>query len=279
MKTQSALFKSLLFHAFVILIVSIGFIFKGKPPEMEETPIEIAFISEDDAPSIDKPKPVEDMPPPQPPAEDKPQPAPKALALPDPEPKPIAEEPKKVPPPPPTPSKPAEKPEPPEKKAEEPKPEAEPLKEKTNDNEEEIAEEDTKEAFTSVLKNLADTQPVDTTREGPQLTESPVVDRVTTGELSAFQRQLSQCWRVLPGVAQAESIAVNLTITVNRDRTVNNVEISDLARYNSDPTFRAAADNAIRAIRHPDCTPLDLPPNKYDSWNAITLNFDPQRMF
>jgi hypothetical protein len=102
---------------------------------------------------------------------------------------------------------------------------------------------------------------------------------MTTGELDAFRMQLSQCWNILPGAARAETLAVNLTITVNQDRTVRDVQITDLARYTTDTFFRAAADNAIRAIKHPDCTPLDLPADKYTMWREITLNFDPRTMF
>ena len=157
-------------------------------------------------------------------------------------------------------------------------------KSKTNEKQETLAfkeedKEDSTTDFMSVLKNLQDSTPKDTKRDGPKLTESPTVDRVTTGELNAFQKQLSGCWSILPGAVQAEALAVNLTIIVNQDRTVKNVQITDKARYQTDTFFRAAADNAMRAIQHPDCTPLDLPPNKYTMWKEITLNFDPRTMF
>ena len=266
MNNLSAFTKSLIFHGIVIAIVSGVFYFKDDEINVTETPIEIAFVAEDKPVKEEKkPKPVKETPPP---IEEKPQPAPKALEQPMPKPKaekaPETQEKKveKVAPKPP--KKQASKPKP--KKKEKPKPKAEDKKETEAD-------------FMSVLKNLQDSDPVDTSKDGPKLTQSPVVDRLTTGEFDAFRRQLSNCWSILPGAAKAETLAVSLTINVNRDRTVRDVQISDRARYQSDTFFRAAADNAMRAIQHPDCTPLDLPPQKYNLWKSITLNFDPGSMF
>lgn len=262
----TAFTKSIIFHGIVVVLVSGAFMFKDDEIKVTETPIEISFVADEkpkDEPK--KPKPVKETPPP---IEDKPQPAPKALEQPKPKPKAeVAEktEEKKVETVKPKPLK-KDKPKPKPKVKEKPKPKAEDKKESQAD-------------FMSVLKNLQDSDPVDTKRDGPKLTQSPVVDRVTTGELAAFQRQLSNCWNILPGAAQAETLAVNLTINVNRDRTVRDVQITDRARYQTDTFFRAAADNAMRAIQHPDCTPLDLPADKYNMWKEITLNFDPGSMF
>lgn len=291
--------KSVIFHVCVIILASIGFLFKDDIIEIKETPIEVSFVQEKDEP-IKKPvkktpEPVKDLPPP---IEEKPEAAQKALEQPKerkpdieiadkteykiPEPKAEKPEPKSDPEPQknivPDPvmaqvplEKNRRKPEPPKKVAEN-KPVQEQKQEKP-------AKKDTQADFMSVLKNLQESEPRDTQRDGPKLTESPTIDRMTTGELDAFRRQLSRCWSILPGAVQANSLAVNLTINVNRDRTVRDVQITDRARYNTDNYFRAAADNAVRAIKHPDCTPLDLPVDKYTTWNTITLNFDPRTMF
>ena len=292
--------KSLIFHAIIIVMVSGAFIFKDDIVEVTETPIEIAFVDQNTAVTPQKTSvPIEEEPP-APPAEDKPQPAPQALEQPDLEPKPIEKKkevtekiekivervkPEEVAPKP-VPKKPKEtakpKPEPEEEKPvevekpkENPKPKPEPEEEKP----EEPKTKDTKTGLDNLLKNLAETQPQDSDRDGPKLTEAPVNQPVTAGELNALNRQISRCWSLLPGAAQADTLAVNLTISVNQDRTVRDVQIADKSRYSSDPYFRAAADNAIRAIKHRDCTPLDLPQNKYNEWKVIDMNFDPHNMF
>lgn len=276
------LLKSIIFHIIVVVVVSGAFLFKDDDVIITETPIQISFVNEVDTqkkPDIKKPKPVKDIPPPI--KDDKPQPAPKALEQPKPKKAEIAkkeaevektEEVKKaeVAPPIKAPKKPVSKPKPPKPKKTPKK--LKPVKDK-------VEKKETTTGFASVLKNLADTTPTDTTRSGPKLTQTPTTDRMTTGELDAFRMQLSGCWNILPGAAQAETLAVNLTINMNRDRTVRNVQITDKSRYQTDTFFRAAADNAIRAIKHPDCTPLDLPNDKYNTWKTITLNFDPQTMF
>ena len=63
-----------------------------------------------------------------------------------------------------------------------------------------------------------------------------------------------------------------------RDGTVKNAGVLDIGRYNRDSAFRAAADSALRALRNPRCSPLKLPPEKYDQWKTIVINFDPQDM-
>jgi hypothetical protein len=278
MKNLSALTKSLIFHGIIVVFVSGAFLFKDDTLTVTETPIEVSFINEEPAARDEekKPEPVEEAPPP---IEEKPQPAPKALEQPKPKPAPKAEEAKEEPvetieakpleksKPAPDPSP---KPKPPEKKPE-PKPEP---KEKPKEPEDEAASTD----FMSVLKNLQDSEPVNT-NAGADQDDTPEGRAVTSGEINALTQQLAGCWSLLPGAAQAETLAVRLTINVNRDRTVRNVMVEDRGRYQSDPFFRAAADNAMRAIKHPNCTPLDLPPEKYNMWKEMTLNFDPQKMF
>ena len=69
-------------------------------------------------------------------------------------------------------------------------------------------------------------------------------------------------------------MVVQLRIQVRPDRTVQNVTIEDQGRLGQDPTFRAVAESARRAVDK--CSPLILPPGKYAIWRDINLNFRPQ---
>ena len=91
MKNLSALTKSLIFHALVVVLVSGAFFFKDDTLTVTETPIEVSFVNEEPAAGDEekKPEPIEETPPP---IEEKPQPAPKALEQPKPKPAPKAEE-------------------------------------------------------------------------------------------------------------------------------------------------------------------------------------------
>ena len=62
------------------------------------------------------------------------------------------------------------------------------------------------------------------------------------------------------------------------DRTVLRARITDASRMRTDPFFRTMAESALRAVMNPRCSPLALPPQKYDLWKTFTLNFDPKDM-
>jgi hypothetical protein len=63
---------------------------------------------------------------------------------------------------------------------------------------------------------------------------------------------------------------------MNQDGTPVKAEIKDTGRYGNDPTFRAAADAAHRAVMNPRCQPWPLSAEKFNAWRTITFNFDPR---
>ena len=101
---------------------------------------------------------------------------------------------------------------------------------------------------------------------------------MTRRELDAFVYQLAPCWNVPTGVKYAEDLAVEIRVSMNRDMTVRDARVMDRGRYGRDSAFRAAADSAVRALRNPRCSPLKLPPEKYNLWKTIIINFDPSDM-
>lgn len=140
----------------------------------------------------------------------------------------------------------------------------------------------------SVLKNVAKlktvTESKDDAKEKPttpseQKSLAPSLsERLTISEEDMLRRQLSQCWNMPVGARDVENLIVEVLIQVNEDRTVAKAEIVDRMRYNTDGFFRAAADAAIRALRHPNCSPLAVPPDKYEQWKTIRFFFDPRDM-
>lgn len=140
--------------------------------------------------------------------------------------------------------------------------------------------------FQSLLKNLTPdakkedkVDPNDNKTDSSQKSQiAKIADRMSISETDAFLQQLGQCWSLMSGAKFAENLVVPIKIIVNPDRTVNRASIVDKGRYNRDSHYRAAADAAVRALRHPRCTPLRLPPDKYEEWKIITINFDPRDM-
>lgn len=141
--------------------------------------------------------------------------------------------------------------------------------------------------FDSLLKDLTpDEKPEKQNEEAEGQNETPepapnvsrFSDILSISEMDALRQQLSQCWNIMAGAANAEDQVVEVAVEVNMDRTVSSAKVVDQGKYSSNPFFRAAADSALRALRNPSCTPLNVPPNKYESWKKMTIVFDPKEM-
>lgn len=160
-------------------------------------------------------------------------------------------------------------------------------------------EEEIENQFSSMLKNLAGEE----APAAPQMAPDPaslqpqvrdiepqpaqqvpqaVLTRRSSGltldEQGLLRDQLARCWNILPGAMESGQ-TVELAVTMNANATVQSARIIDTSLYQRDPTFRALADSAMRAVRNPACNPLPLPLNKYDQWQSMTIRFDPKEMF
>jgi len=277
---KGPLTASFIFHAAVVILSIVGLPLLARPPEtVSSPPITIEFVELDKITQTNVPKP----PAPKNPTPEKPeppQPAPEAklsppdLFTPPPQPEVV---PKDALPPPVVEKKPEveKKPPPPVlKKPPVPKPEV---------------KKPPEQDFQSLLKNLVVTEPSTNSAETEKLDPSntakpepgqqaPLGERMTVSEEDALRHQLAQCWNVLAGAKFAEDLVVEVRVTVNPDRTVNQAMILDQGRYNRDTHFRAAADAALRSLKNPRCTPLMLPADKYDTWKVTTIRFDPRDM-
>lgn len=170
--------------------------------------------------------------------------------------------------------KPSTKPKPPEPPKQEAKPQVDPL--------------------ASVLKNVAklkpaaptptDARPADkkadgATQMGAASNQGPALsDRLTISQEDALRRQIQGCWNMPIGARNAQDLIVEVLIEVNQDRTVRSAQVVDQVRLATDSHFRSAAEAAMRALRHPKCSPLELPEDQFEQWKTIRFNFDPRDM-
>jgi hypothetical protein len=100
--------------------------------------------------------------------------------------------------------------------------------------------------------------------------------RISADELDWLRQKIRECWNPPVGVAEAENLQVHVQIELSRSGTVNGAPT--VVNHQSHPLFDVAASAAIRAVLR--CQPYDrLPPEKYQSWHSIILNFDPREMF
>ena len=95
-----------------------------------------------------------------------------------------------------------------------------------------------------------------------------------TGIDNAVKEQVMQCWNPPVGAANDGSLAVKVSFTLNADGTL--ADGPTVTNSSSNPAFRAAAGAATRAVQR--CAPLKLPPEAYDYWRQVNINFDPRDM-
>jgi hypothetical protein len=312
---RRAVIISAVVHAIVLVFVVIGMphFFRAKPPDRQAIAVEM--VTSDKMAPAPKPDPKPEPPkvetaPPQPPPlpEPKPQrvetppppmpePKPRVVEAPPPAPQPPAPKPptpevatvtpEKIPAPAPTPKP---KPAPPQPEAK-PTPPAPPAKPKPQQQ----AKQD---PFDAMLKNLEkQKQQIEQTQSRepqrpqppspppqPQVTAgpprqavSPIDQRRAASELGKLiQDQVTPCWNIPIGSKGVRDLQVGMSIDLNPDGTLRgNPAIADTARYETDTTFRAVADSALRALRNPRCSPLKLPYDQYEMWKHINLTFTP----
>lgn len=176
-----------------------------------------------------------------------------------------------------------------EKVVEKPSEKPKPKEEKKAEVKEVVKEkEDTNESFDALLKNLAVEDNQDKAGDRDVKASDNVdgpsglpdfANELTISEFDALRQQLAGCWNVPAGARDADSLVIEIKVAVNQEKIATSASVVDQIRYNTDTFFRAAADSAVRAVKSPDCTPLELPDDKYDSWKSMIIVFDPREMF
>ena len=101
---------------------------------------------------------------------------------------------------------------------------------------------------------------------------------MTISEIDLLRQQLHSCLNLNVGVANLKEIKPVIYIEVNPNRTVKSAKVVNKEKLNN-PSFRTAAEAAMRAVNNPDCSPLMLPQDKYDLWKEINFTFDFSWMF
>jgi outer membrane biosynthesis protein TonB len=104
---------------------------------------------------------------------------------------------------------------------------------------------------------------------------APLDAVATMSEIDAIRHQIEKCWIIPAGARDADKLVVSIRIWVNPDGTVRDARILDQGRM-ADPFFRSAAESARRAVLNERCSPLPIPPKKYDQFKEMVLDFNPR---
>lgn len=115
-----------------------------------------------------------------------------------------------------------------------------------------------------------------TTGNALKAPKAPVIAPMGPSDFDRLRAHLSKCWDLPVGSAGADTLIIDIIVTSDRDGTVLSAEIKDKTRYKIDRAFKAAAAEAQRATL--ECSPLPLPPEKYDQWKSFVFAFDPRSL-
>ncbi|MBB6261268.1 outer membrane biosynthesis protein TonB [Paenochrobactrum gallinarii] len=100
--------------------------------------------------------------------------------------------------------------------------------------------------------------------------------KLTQSEMDALRGQISKCWNVPAGVADAQGLVVTVKMRLTESGEIDGAPVVTSGGAESG-VGRVAAESAKRAVMR--CAPYNLPRDKYDSWSDVIVNFDPSEMF
>ena len=107
------------------------------------------------------------------------------------------------------------------------------------------------------------------------LANLPPGERMSLSEIDAFRAQIRACWSVPAGAKNAENLLVRVRVQLDPTGRPIAKKIINRAQL-TDSFFLSAAESVLRAIER--CQPYKMPPEKYESWREMELNFDPSKM-
>jgi hypothetical protein len=103
-------------------------------------------------------------------------------------------------------------------------------------------------------------------------------NELTGTELDLLNQHMKRFWNMPSGHEKAYDIVVEVELFIKPDGSVDKVVLVDSKRFQADSEFRIAAECALRAVLDPECSPLPLPADKYDTWKHMIFVFDPKEM-
>jgi len=100
--------------------------------------------------------------------------------------------------------------------------------------------------------------------------------KLTLSEMDALRGQIQNNWSIIPGLADAADVRIKVTMQLDQNGDIIG-EPQVVATGGSESARRALAGGAKRAIMK--SRPFKgLPPEKYDAWSEVVVNFDPSEM-
>lgn len=121
-----------------------------------------------------------------------------------------------------------------------------------------------------LLKGLSDDATPSRSTAAPATTITPAIQSAL---IAAIVRQIKPHWEG-PNGPDVDALKTVLKISMARDGTVTNIQFAGTSGVNDSNRSIAPIhkERAIKAVRL--ASPFQLPPNLYDGWKEVTVNFD-----
>ena len=130
-------------------------------------------------------------------------------------------------------------------------------------------EKNRKEAAKKLTNNL--TAAAGNALRAPQ---KPDVGPLGLSDIDRIRQHVSSCWSPPIGTAGADTLIVDIIVTLDRDGSVLTAEVDNKMRFGTDRIYRVAAAEAVRTMLK--CSPLPVPLDKYEQWKSFIFGFDPK---
>ena len=100
--------------------------------------------------------------------------------------------------------------------------------------------------------------------------------KLSLSEMDALRGQIQNNWSIIPGLADAADVRIQVKMQLDQNGDIIG-EPEVTATGGTEAARRALAGGARRAIMK--SRPFKgLPPEKYDAWSEVVVNFDPSQM-
>ena len=134
-----------------------------------------------------------------------------------------------------------------------------------------------KKSLDQKMAALMKRQPSTSSREAQR---APLGEKLSISEIDAIKRHIGRCWLVPAaiGAKDVENMVVKIKMKLNPDGRLRESRIVDRFRLETNATYKAVAESALRAVRNPRCSKFNLPLAKYQIWKDIELEFNPGEM-
>ena len=112
--------------------------------------------------------------------------------------------------------------------------------------------------------------------EQPNKKDSQEIAKLSISEVDLLRQQLSKCWIAPAGVEMKQDTLVKISAKLKQNGRIyeNSIRIVDTNISKSNTFYGPITESAMRTLLNPECIPLKLPVEKYDSWKKLTITFD-----